>query len=342
MPGLHVVLALSVAALALHPAADQGAGARPSEVLSLDAPGLTPPALLQEVKPSYTPDAMRARIQGVVGLECVIETDGKVGDATVIRSLDAVHGLDAQAIKAVKQWRFKPAMRDGKPVRTAVTIELTFTLRDPITPVPVNGWPESFENASESVRIPAGWTEDTIDVPTLRLNIVYPPGWSLSEAPNPGTLALLSADDGRGHRSIGIAPPVPVSYRLEHPLPTGALRALLDGVAKMQLTSAPNATMLRTGQVKTPERLWLWLESSAPTTAGPGTPPAVAQHLEAAHDGVRVWTFITTAGNQNVAVSCHVMHMKGASEAERQEEIRNAAMEFGSILRRLSITEVQK
>lgn len=341
MPGLHVVLAISIAALALHSTADQGAGLPPGEIVSLDAQGLTPPALLKEVKPSYTAEAMRARIQGVVGLECVVETDGKVGDAKVIRSLDAVHGLDAQAIKAVKQWRFKPAMRDGKPVRTAVTIEMAFTLRDPATPVPVNGWPESFENISEPGRVP-GWTEATIDVPTLQLNIAYPPGWSLSEAPNAGTLALLSADDGRGHRTMAILPPVPVPYRLERPLPTGALRALLEGVAKMQVSSAPNATMLRSGQVKTPGRLWLWLESSAPTTAGPGTPPAVAQHLEAAHDGVRLWTFVTTAGSQSVMVSCYVMHMKGASEAEREEEVRNAAMEFGGILRRLSITEIQK
>jgi protein TonB len=342
MPGLHVVLAISIAALAFPGRADQGAGVPAGEIVSLDAQGLTPPALVKEVKPSYTAEAMRARIQGVVGLECVIETDGRVGDATVTRSLDAVHGLDAQAIKAVKQWRFKPAMRDGKPVRTAVSIELSFTLRDPATPVPINGWPDSFANVTESAGIPTGWTEHAIDVPTLRLKVAYPPGWSLLEAPNPNTLASLSADDGRGHRTISILPPVAVPYRLERPLPTGALSALLEGVARMQIASAPDATMLRSGQVKTPERLWLWLESSAPTTAGPGTPPAVARHLEAAHDGVRLWTFVTTAGNQSVMVSCYVMHMKGAAEAEREDEVRNAAIEFGSILRRLSITEVQK
>src|SRR5687768_3407623 len=158
MPGLHVVLAISIAALALHSSVDQGGGVPPGEI----AQGLTPPALVKEVKPSYTAEAMRARIQGVVGLECVIETDGRVGEATVIRSLDAVHGLDAQAIKAVKQWRFKPAMRDGKPVRTAVAIEMSFTLRDPAIPAPVNGWPDSFANASGPDRFPAGWTEHTI------------------------------------------------------------------------------------------------------------------------------------------------------------------------------------
>ena len=91
-------------------------------------PGVTIPRLLKDVKPQYTADAMRAKIQGSVVVECVVQTDGTVGDVKVIRSLDATYGLDQEAIKAAKQWVFAPGTRNGQPVPVMVSIELTFTL----------------------------------------------------------------------------------------------------------------------------------------------------------------------------------------------------------------------
>ena len=85
--------------------------------------------MLREVKPQYTSDAMRAKVQGTVLLECVVRPDGSVGDVQILRSLDGVFGLDQEAIKAAKQWRFAPGTRLGEPVPVLVTIELTFTLR---------------------------------------------------------------------------------------------------------------------------------------------------------------------------------------------------------------------
>ena len=72
---------------------------------------------------------MRAKVQGTVLLECVVQPDGTVGDVQVVRSLDSTFGLDQEAIKAAKQWRFAPGTRLGEPVSVLVTIELTFTLR---------------------------------------------------------------------------------------------------------------------------------------------------------------------------------------------------------------------
>ena len=87
------------------------------------------PKPLREVKPQYTADAMRAKVQGTVLLECVVLPDGSVGKVEVVRSLDSAFGLDQEAIKAAKQWRFAPGTRFGEPVAVLVTIELTFTLR---------------------------------------------------------------------------------------------------------------------------------------------------------------------------------------------------------------------
>jgi len=91
--------------------------------------GIELPRLLREVKPKYTADAMRAKIQGTAVLDCVVLTDGAVGECEVARSLDSSFGLDQEAVKAAKQWRFAPGKRLGQPVPVLVTIELTFTLR---------------------------------------------------------------------------------------------------------------------------------------------------------------------------------------------------------------------
>jgi len=91
--------------------------------------GVTTPVLLREVTPGYTSDAMRAKVQGSVLVECIVNPDGTVGDARVARSLDDVFGLDQEALKAARQWLFRPGTFHvtADPVR--ITIELTFTLR---------------------------------------------------------------------------------------------------------------------------------------------------------------------------------------------------------------------
>jgi len=91
--------------------------------------GVSLPRILREVKPQYTSDAMRAKIQGAVLLQCTVRPDGSVTDIQVIRSLDPTFGLDQEAIKAARQWRFSPGTRMGQPVSVQITIELTFTLR---------------------------------------------------------------------------------------------------------------------------------------------------------------------------------------------------------------------
>jgi protein TonB len=72
---------------------------------------------------------MRARIQGMVTLQAVVLPDGSVGTAHIVRSLDSTFGLDEEAVKAVKLWRFLPGTLAGRAVPVRVEIELTFTLR---------------------------------------------------------------------------------------------------------------------------------------------------------------------------------------------------------------------
>lgn len=89
--------------------------------------GISPPAIVREVKPDYTEDARRRGIEGDVVLEIVVRRDGTVGPITLLQGLGA--GLDQRAIDAVRQWRFSPALRQGTPVDVMVEVAVEFSLR---------------------------------------------------------------------------------------------------------------------------------------------------------------------------------------------------------------------
>jgi periplasmic protein TonB len=91
--------------------------------------GVSSPIVVFEKRPAYTADAMRARIQGAAWVAAIVMPDGSVGGAHIVRSLDSTFGLDEEAIKAVKQWRFQPGTRLGKPVPVEIVVEVTFTMR---------------------------------------------------------------------------------------------------------------------------------------------------------------------------------------------------------------------
>jgi periplasmic protein TonB len=91
--------------------------------------GVTNPTLIKQVTPAYTSDAMRAKVQGIAVVGCVIEVDGRPSNCHIVRSLDSTFGLDLEAMKAAQQWRFRPGMAKGEAVRVAITIEMSFTLR---------------------------------------------------------------------------------------------------------------------------------------------------------------------------------------------------------------------
>jgi protein TonB len=95
------------------------------------AVGVTSPRLIREIKPNYTADAVRRKVQGSVLLEAVVLPDGSVDPnrIRIVRSLDAASGLDQEAIHAVRAWHFRPGTFDGKPVSVRVLVDLTFTLR---------------------------------------------------------------------------------------------------------------------------------------------------------------------------------------------------------------------
>jgi TonB family protein len=91
--------------------------------------GITAPVPVVTPHPEYTAAAKRAKIQGAVRVRCVVRQDGLCADVIVIRSLDQTYGLDDEAVRALRDWRFRPAMRAGAPVATRIDFEMRFALR---------------------------------------------------------------------------------------------------------------------------------------------------------------------------------------------------------------------
>jgi TonB family protein len=86
------------------------------------------PLVLTKVPAAYTDAARRSGIQGTVLLSAVVDESGKAQDIHVEQSVDP--GLDQEAVKAVRRWRFRPGVQDGRPVRVPVKVEITFRLND--------------------------------------------------------------------------------------------------------------------------------------------------------------------------------------------------------------------
>jgi len=85
------------------------------------------PELIKRINPEYPEVARKARIQGVVILEAIIDKEGSVTNVRVLRGLPM--GLSDAAQNALMRWKFKPAMMNNRPVSVYYTLTVTFTLQ---------------------------------------------------------------------------------------------------------------------------------------------------------------------------------------------------------------------
>jgi len=92
-----------------------------------------PPILLTRVEPVYAEAARRSRETGVAILEAVIGSDGSVSDLIILKSTREPL-LDEAALRAVSQWEYEPATRNGTPVSVYLTVTVNFQLHSPIPP----------------------------------------------------------------------------------------------------------------------------------------------------------------------------------------------------------------
>jgi periplasmic protein TonB len=88
--------------------------------------GISAPQAIATPDPEYTEEARRAKTQGTCVLWLIVDSQGHPRDVKVVRGLG--YGLDAKALEAVRQWRFQPSTKDGKPVDVQISVEVAFHL----------------------------------------------------------------------------------------------------------------------------------------------------------------------------------------------------------------------
>jgi TonB family protein len=88
--------------------------------------GVSAPRALFTPDPEYSEEARKAKYQGTVVLWLVVDQNGRPQNIKVARSLGM--GLDQKAMDAVRQWKFEPAMKDGRPVAVQINVEVNFRL----------------------------------------------------------------------------------------------------------------------------------------------------------------------------------------------------------------------
>jgi TonB family protein len=89
---------------------------------------VTPPRLSEVASPDYTAEAKKKKIEGKVTLLIVIDKKGDVIDAKVVKGLG--YGLDENAILAVREWKYRPALKSDEPITVKMEVTVDFFLRD--------------------------------------------------------------------------------------------------------------------------------------------------------------------------------------------------------------------
>ena len=84
------------------------------------------PKKLKDVRPAYPQEAQDAGVQGIVIIEAIIDRQGAVREAQVIRSVPM---LDDAAVDSVLEWEYAPTILGGQPVEVIMTVTVNFTLR---------------------------------------------------------------------------------------------------------------------------------------------------------------------------------------------------------------------
>jgi TonB family protein len=112
---------------------------RPSRMVTSNTPGgngplrvggdVKAPVIVNRVEPIYTDEALRARISGIVIVEAMIDKNGDVRDATVLKPLP--FGLDQAALDAFRRWKFRPGTLNGRPVDVLFNVTINFKLDAP-------------------------------------------------------------------------------------------------------------------------------------------------------------------------------------------------------------------
>jgi TonB family protein len=110
------------------PAAEQKPAVNEGDLVELAA-DVRKPEVINRVKPTYPPAALRQKVEGTVVLSILIDEAGKVGDVKILRPAGGSVGLNEAAVAAAKKWTFRPAVKAGKKVKVWITYPIVFKVQ---------------------------------------------------------------------------------------------------------------------------------------------------------------------------------------------------------------------
>ena len=99
--------------------------AQQGETIYRPGNGVSTPRLIKDVKPGYTPGAMRRKVNGTALLSCVVDRDGVPTRIQIVDPLD--DELDRVSLETLKQWRFEPGQKDGEAVLVQIDVAFAFS-----------------------------------------------------------------------------------------------------------------------------------------------------------------------------------------------------------------------
>jgi protein TonB len=102
-----------------------GNGYGPGGVVQVGG-GVKGPVIIYQPEPEFSEEARKAKFMGVVTVSLIVDATGKPQNVKVTRGVGM--GLDENAVAAVKQYRFKPATENGKPVAVYLNVEVNFEI----------------------------------------------------------------------------------------------------------------------------------------------------------------------------------------------------------------------
>jgi len=289
--------------------------------------GVVLPRVLREVRPQYTAAALEAKIQGIVVLECVVGANGVVNDVRVVRSLDTAYGLDSEAIKAAKQWKFEPGSKDGKPVPVLISIELTFKMADKVGVTAPFTLPDAFSGQGREI---GQWQEQGFDQDTARLKVAYPKEWATMTGFPDGVVLLQSITEPLG---VVLARPPLSDVALNQAVSPEALKRFAEA------ESRKGPAIAAFGQARVGSQFWLWVDFGQVDLQSltDRSPAGAFSYMPAAIDATRAWSFLTMVNGHlcNVIFFVHRLHNASAAEMDRLTGI--AGPIFAKVLERISI-----
>ncbi len=212
-----------------NPASRQPRQTAPSESASGSSPAnpsaedSTRLVIVKFQKPEYPIEATRQQIQGQVWVHLVITETGDV------ESAEAISGnplLAAATVKAMKQWKFKPYIRNGHPVRVATKLSYDFAFQDKV------------KDVTEGTDATKGKVLSNPSAPAAGVSSPASPGTTVPPAAatsgNPPQRIVIAQGVSRGFLIHKVQPVYPESARLKRIEGTVVLRAVIgkDGRIK--------------------------------------------------------------------------------------------------------------